>query len=514
MLDYLIGTEALNTNISGIETVRSPLRAFYTSSAVQESQPEVFYETISNLIVLRAKLHKHQATKETVLRLVDLISFVNMYEAADERMTNSSPYNQQVNAVQLMTVFKAKGLEFEHVFLLSLQDEVWGNSTRGKSNKLTLPANLAPIRHAGASEDERLRILFVAITRAKFGLYLTTNTENYDGRSTKRLKYLDEQEQPDGSHKALVLPEHTQTVEKHTGHAPALQTLELDWHEHHLKGIAVSQLKGLLKERLESYRLSPTHLNTFIDMEYGGPEKFFFNTLLRFPQAPNINGQFGSAIHDTLEWVQHQVNEQGSVPAIHSVTKFFSTCMKAHKLTPEQTTLEIERGTQALTAYILKKQTMFKPGDKPEYSFKNEGVFVGDAHLNGKIDRMEIDKTNKTIVVVDYKTSKNFNKWGSSAKLHKYKQQLYCYKLLVEGSHTFRGYEVIKGRLEFIEPDPDGAINTLELDFEKDELEKTKQLLQIMWQHVMQLKFPSIATYKPTYVGIRKFEQDLLDGNV
>ena len=514
MLDYLIGTEAVTTNEPDSPTVRSPLRQFYTGSHMQTQRPELFYDTLSHLTVLRAKFREYQATQEAALTLQSLIDFIGMYEAADERMLNTSPYAQRADAVQLMTVFKAKGLEFEHVFLPCCQDEVWGSSSRVNTNKLTLPANLAPIRYAGATDDERLRIFFVAVTRAKVGLHLTSFSQTFGGRGTRHLKYLDEREQADGSFRSFVLPEAVQTVIGSAIQAPALETLELDWRRRHLDGVSTAQLRGLLGARVKNYQLSPTHLNCFVDMEHGGPEAFFFKTLLKFPEAPAPDRQFGSAMHETLEWVQHQVNDQGKLPAIDDTVRHFDFRIRRKKFTPERLKLELERGERALKTYMAARGHIFKPGDAAEHGFRNEGVFVGDVHMAGNIDRMEIDRDNKTITVVDYKTGKTHAKWASLAKLHLYKQQLYCYKLLIEGSHTYRGYHVAGGRLEFIEADHETRINTLELTFDTAELERTRQLLTAMWRHVQDLEFPGSSGYAPTVAGIKQFEQDLLDGRV
>ncbi|MDB5186242.1 MAG: uvrD [Candidatus Saccharibacteria bacterium] len=510
MLDYLIGSEAVDTHESDVPSVQSPLREYYSSTVLQTDRPELFYETLSHLKVLRAKLREHQATTDTALTLPGLIKFIEMYESAGERMLNTSPYNQQSDAVQIMTVFKSKGLEFEHVFMPCCHDDVWGGSSRGNSNKLTLPANLSPIRHAGATDDERLRILFVALTRAKFGLYLSSYSLTYSGKPTKRLKYLGEQEQEDGRFMCAMLPEHASTVVTETHTAPELQLLELDWRSRHLEGIATSSMHGLLDERIKRYQLSPTHLNSFIDLQYGGPEKFFFNTLLRFPQAPGIDGQYGNAIHETLEWIQHRIDEKDEMPPIQDTFKYFAAQLKHKKLTEEQFKLEMERGELALTAYLQKRGKIFLPGDKAEHSFKNEGVFIGDVHMGGKIDRMEVDKATKTITVVDYKTGKAYSSWKSEAKLHKYRQQLYCYKLLIEGSHTFKGYTVTKGRLEFIEPDANSEIHTLEITFKDEEVERTKQLLQAMWRYVQKLELPDTSAYSKDLRGIQAFEHDLI----
>jgi CRISPR/Cas system-associated exonuclease Cas4 (RecB family) len=113
--------------------------------------------------------------------------------------------------------------------------------------------------------------------------------------------------------------------------------------------------------------------------------------------------------------------------------------------------------------------------------------------------------------VVDYKTGKSYEKWSSIAKLHKYRQQLYCYKLLVENSPAFSGYTVSKGRLEFIEPGPDGRIRTLELVYEPKELERVKKLLEAMWHHVMDLNFPDTSSYNQSLKGILEFEEYLVE---
>ncbi|MEK7153690.1 MAG: PD-(D/E)XK nuclease family protein, partial [Patescibacteria group bacterium] len=512
MLDYMIGTDALSTSEPGeYATVRSPLREFYTGKTVQRTNPELFYTTISHLTVLRARLRDYEATHDGALTLQSLLTFVDMYEAAEERMLNTSPYNQQANAVQLMTVFKAKGLEFEHVFLPSCQDDIWGSTSRGNSNKLTLPPNLTPIRHAGATEDERLRIFFVAITRAKSGLHMTSFARTYSGKHTKHLKYLDEQEQEDGSFRSMALPEHAQKVIPSDHTAPTLASLELNWHQRHINARGTVELQGLLSKRLERYQLSPTHLTCFVDLEYGGPEQFFFDSLLRFPQAPTANSQFGNAVHDTLEWLQHKTTAQGKVPAITETIHYFTASMHKRKLTGAQMALEIERGEKALTAYLATRSHIFKPTDKAEHNFRNEGVFIGNAHMAGKVDRMEIDQAGKTITVVDYKTGRSYPRWAPEPKLHRYQLQLYCYKMLIEGSRTYKGYTVAQGRVEFIEPDTDNRIHTLELTFKDDELARVRKLLQAMWQRVHTLDFPDIGDYEPTLAGIKQFETDLLD---
>lgn len=512
MLDYLIGSASLQTHAIELddEIVSSPLREYYTSRQMQHDNPELFYETLSHLTVLRARLREYQNRSDSALSLADFVRFIGMYEAAEQPMINTSPYAQAAESVQLLTVFKAKGLEYSYVFIPASLDDVWGSASRGNTNKLTIPANLQPIRHAGATDDERLRILFVAITRAKHGLYLTSSSRTFGGKATPRLKYFDEQQQQDGHFRAMVLPEQAQSVITDDHEAPAAELLALDWQTRHIGGLKSLDLAGLLRERLENMQLTATDIVTFLDVEYGGPEKFFFERLLRFPTAPTIDSQFGNAIHETLEWCQHQTNEHGFAPGIKDILAQFEQRMTTKKLTEKRTLLEIERGRDALTAYFKKRGEIFQPGAIVERSFRNEGVFCGDAHLGGRIDRMEIDNANKTIVVVDYKTGKGFSSWRSDTKLHKNELQLYLYKILIEGSKTYRGYKVTQGRLEFIEPDADGTINTLTVNYDKTGEESARQLVAAIWDKIRKMEFPDTSKYPATVKGIQQFEAELL----
>lgn len=176
--------------------------------------------------------------------------------------------------------------------------------------------------------------------------------------------------------------------------------------------------------------------------------------------------------------------------------------------------MEIERGNIALKVYLTNRQSMFSTKATTETSFKNENVFVGKAHLAGKVDRLEIDSKHKTITVVDYKTGKSYQRWQSDPKLHSYRRQLYCYKILVEKSRSYVGYTVTGGRLEFIEPDKNHQINSLDLEFNQGELTHNTELLKVVWQHVKDLQFPDVSLYNPTLSDIRQFEQDLIEGKI
>jgi RecB family exonuclease len=266
-----------------------------------------------------------------------------------------------------------------------------------------------------------------------------------------------------------------------------MQAVDTLWHSRHLHLNA--KLKSLLKERLTKYQMSPTHLNTFIDTEYGGPGVFLLQTLLRFPQAPGEDGEFGNAIHGTLDWYQHRLNEQKPQNLTKILAEFDKQLEKRYIASNRLDDFR-SRGHHALKIYIPASEKMFTKPAQSEVDFRKEGVIVGEAHLTGKLDRIEIDEQNKTIDIVDYKTGKPATKWDTSIKLQKYRQQLYFYKLLIEGSHTFAGYKVNSARLEFIEPLPNGeCAPALFVDFSNSEEKATRQLIANIWAKIMTLDF-------------------------
>jgi len=500
MLDRITGTEEVQTGEAALPSVRSKLR----SHLLAENESRL-YQTVTELTVLRARLHEHQQQRGTPLSLRDLLSFVAEYEAADEQMVNTSPYSEAAQAVQLMTVFKAKGLEFAHVFLLCCQDDVWGSSSRGNGNKLTLPANLAPIRHAGATEDERLRIFFVALTRAKYGLYLSSHAATFAGKRPPRLKYLTEVEEPDGTITSHVLPAAHASIHRDDTIALPLESLETNWRAQHVS--LTPPLRELLRERLERYTLSPTHLTKFIDLEHAGPQSFLLDNLLRFPSAPGVDIAFGNAMHETLEWLQIETNQHGITPQLKAANEYLAARLTTQTITSEQLAVQQARGEHALELFL--DNHTFTAGNRPEYNFRDEGVVLeGGVRMAGKIDLLEIDEDAKTITVVDYKTG---SLGADPAKRHRYELQLYCYKLLLQHSHTFADYRVEQGCLLFVEPDSTGKVIRHTVLFKDDELARVTELLKAMWNRVQGLDMPDTSAYGTTLTAIKQFEADLID---
>jgi ATP-dependent exoDNAse (exonuclease V) beta subunit len=322
---------------------------------------------------------------------------------------------------------------------------------------------------------------------------------------------LQESEAEDGQVVSAVLPPPHDVVAMDGQEAPAIEMLEHDWRARHFE--LDTSLRALLQERLEKYRLSPTHVTNFVDLEHGGPQAFMLQTLLDFPTAPNPDACYGSAMHATLQWIQQQVNRNTSMPPLQSVQEQFSEQLGSVQLYGEQQAIYEARGYDALQSFLASEAFKFTPGNQPEYSFWREGELQdGDIRLAGKIDLLQVDEPNKQLSIVDYKTGSALT---SPAKLHRYELQLYGYKLLLMASRQFRGYHIDTGQLVFLEPGLNqGKVIIKHIDFTDTELERMRQLNLAIWNRIQTLSIPSIAAYGESVTAMRKFEQDLIDGNV
>lgn len=499
VLDVLLGAQTIND-------LKSPLRNF------MEKNEEAYYDTLSNLTVLRESLREY-ADENQPYDIRQFINFIEDYESAGVKIINTNPHRTSDNAVQVMTPFQAKGLEFSHVFLLSVNNRLWNNGRGGQSGVI-LPENLKFTRIKDGGEDTRKRLLFVAATRAKTHLYLTNYQTDFGGKKTTPLSFLEEIKDGD-TFKSQILPEKFAEVELIDHSIPSTDSLQLNWHDFYMP--RTEQMRDLLKNHLINYQISPTHVNSFVNIDYAdGPVGFYENTILRFPSSPSIGSTLGNIVHSALNQIQDRIN-LGESPSQDQVTQFALEQTSKQPLSDKERD-EITQRSQAIIGEVfLNFIDDFTSGNLAEENFKHSGVTLNNAHLTGKIDQIRIDKTAKTITVVDFKTGSipkdNAGKFNAnSSKIHRYTQQLYFYKLLVENSPKFNGYTVDRGILAFIEPD-NRVSQSFEhiIEFSQPEMERLKLLIQAIYDRIKRFDFSfDDSQFSKDLSGIRKFEDSLI----
>jgi DNA helicase-2/ATP-dependent DNA helicase PcrA len=501
-LDILVGVADTSTQFE-LPQISPFFEHYFGEKARQKGVG--FIELLGQLSTLRRYLNERRRLEDQPLNLADFITFVDEYRAAGLNVLDTNAYREAEDAVNVMTAYAAKGREFAAVFIIDAQDEVWGSASRTRGQYLSLPQNLVFIRYRGASEDERLRLLYVALTRAKNRLHLTTYSHTLAGKATTKLKYLDIREDEKGKLLSQVLPKPHQQVKQDSLEALTVEAAQNYWWSRHRP-----PFNRPLKQ-LKNYQISATHLNQFLDVTSGGPEAFLLYSLLGFPTADSPGAKYGSAVHQTIRWIFYTNSRQGRPPRLEEVLSHFDERLAAQKMAPHDHQLFLERGHSAMSAWFAARGQSYSKSDRYEFNFRGEAVFVGDAHLSGKVDRLAIDQKERVIRVVDFKTGKPYQRWAANnIRLHKYRQQLMFYKLLVENSRGFRRYSVDKGIVEFIEPDEYGQIVQLELDYDEAQMEDFKKLIAKVFSMIKELKLPDTSKYPPSIGGIRQFEKDLL----
>ncbi|HET7630118.1 MAG TPA: ATP-dependent DNA helicase [Candidatus Saccharimonadales bacterium] len=490
MLDKLVGNQPVGE-------FTSPLKDFFFSKRKLDEQPAAYLSYLNNLRVVRQALRDYSVSQP--LKLADFIDFVDLHVELNLPITAKYSVGDETAGVKLLSAHQAKGLEFDEVYLVDFIDKRWGETTRSQADKLAFPANL-PLKFQTDDSDEKLRLIYVALTRAKDRLILSGPAAEPSGKSCLPVGYLTgllEATQPNR-------PGDTQ---------PLTKLAEFDWQSSYLQLDHQSQAQ-LLKPVLDRYRLNASHLNSFLDVADGGPQQFLLNQLLHFPQAASASAAFGLAIHEALRLAHDHFTASGEVQPHEDITGNFLRELKSFQLPDAEFDRLHGRGLKALSTYLDDKATEFAAEQLAEVDFTSEDIRLGDVRLTGKIDLMRVDKAKKTITVIDYKTGSACSDWKGKSphdkiKMHHYRYQLLFYKVLIENSSRFAGYTVDKGVIEFVEPTDQGKIERVSLDYADEEVKLIKQLMTAVWQRIQSLDFHLDQDYSDQLKDILSFEATL-----
>ncbi len=509
-LNYLIGSAEL----AGF---CSPFLEYYQKRSSDAELLE-FYE---NLATFRQTILAHAKAlgigqADFVPHLSEFVATIEDYESAEAEIMRISNFRGAEKAVQVMTAFKSKGLEFKHVFLVSVDDMAWGKA-KGNNNLLALPKNLVQIRHTGISDDEKLRLLFVAMTRAKESLTMTNSEANSDGKHINRLSYLNESSPEDVAQESSFLPVESRAIVIHGNeldNVTKIQALGLSWITRYQN--QTPELEHIMRDRVENLRMTASTLTDFINLIYSGPQEVYRRTILHAPDAPPVPQQlYGTLAHLVFE----QVTSQGIDDAV--ALEIFRESARNAALDEDDRCSLLEAGEYNLGIALREFGSILRhPHAKAEVNLSPEHPTLNGVPLTGKIDHLEINPDTKTIEVFDYKTSKfHPEKWNSHPSLYQYRLQLGFYKLLLNLSPTYQKYQVTKGHILFVTPDAEAKVYDKVYEFnDEDEAELKALIEQVYWQ-ITSLNFvkdteiflPSNKNY--SMKQIREFVEKLLEGH-
>ncbi len=517
IIDFLLGVQILQASENQDEqesnSKLSPLPSGYVSHYKDTYFDKFWTQDCSESVKLLSSLQTfvdkiRSFSQGKILYLPQIVAKLDLYQQEPSlSIVDKSSFAVGQNSVSVLTSHKSKGLEFEYVFVVHCNQELWA----GKNivSKLSLPKSL-PIQNESDNINDKLRNFYVAITRAENHLYLTNYISSGDKLQNK-LIFLD-----------------------------SLPTEQIDWQERiqdsKLQQQAIWQVaqksipniildydqKQLLEGRLQDYKLSVTHLNNFLDLANGGPRKFLENNFLQFPSTRSPEASYGTAVHAALHETYCEAKNINKKPDVQTLIQNFETALNREKILQKDKQGLIDQGHIQLKEFWSRK-TM-EDNYETERSF-SYGVRVGEANLKGNIDKIIFDYQGRKALVMDYKTGKagtnkqykratsgQLNGEFSEFRFLKNYNQLVFYKLLVENSKDFKNrFWVTQGGLEFVNCSETTELPTVILDITNEDEARLTQLIQAIWTKIMSLDFSIPTEFTQDYQGtinwIRKLVQ-------
>jgi len=397
-------------------------------------------------------------------------------------------------AITLSTVHKAKGMEWQYVFIMHCNDKAWGNSS--KRELIKLPESLlqnTDLSKKERNEDDR-RLFYVAITRAKKQVLISYPTTLVTG-----------------SLKQDVLPS---MFIGELGNGDKID-YQPDSMEAQITALLQPSLKvsppseeAFFSELVQDFSLSVTSLNKYVS----DPLAFKYDVLLRVPKAKLEHMVFGTAMHAALEQLMREVKEKQSQVNLGTVFDRYEHALKSEAMAINDYERRLNYGKNALQIYWESiQQSPFPDIFQLEQNIGSglHTALLDDIKLNGRLDRLDwIDRNKKELRVVDYKTGKARSKneieaktLTSQKKLSEreqylpesirgpYKRQLLFYKLLAEQDPNFKP-TIVQGVFDFVEPDKEtGKCTTHAFDLHDTDVDDLKELVRQVMKEIRSLQF-------------------------
>lgn len=302
-----------------------------------------------------------------------------------------SSRTQHEGQVTVITAHKAKGMEFERVFVTALSAREWEG--RGKSSLVPSPFSQSRER------EELIRLFYVALTRAKDRLVLSYPLQSAEGKDEAPMSLL-----PAGLPE-IAVPEDP---------LPLL----------HVKTDAPELVKELTLQYLLHEGLSPSAFNEYLE----SPATFFAKRVLRLREPENRSIVLGNAVHAAIAAylkAKDAPDEEREAAAHAELARSFRKSL----LPRGDTFVALERQARTCLASYLGSALRSQEAVAVEEAFRLERVVEGkQVLLKGKVDAVFAGDHGECII--DFKTSSTIDKKDQE----KFERQIAFYDLLLRNN--------------------------------------------------------------------------------
>ena len=415
---------------AGSRRLVTHLRAAIAASH-ERSAGDVLYDQLRRTGHLsRLAAEENALAAKSVARLFDLVRSRSAL-LADSRVAAVVPHLDQlievgegsddgpldIDAVSVLTVHRAKGLQFRHVFLTGLVDGRFPIHSRTPA--LTVPwheLHGAPCATSDDRLDEERRLFYVAMTRAMDELVLSSHHAGPSGRGTRRpSQFIAE---------ALDLPVDKSVEPGRTAMA-------------RISPPAAPPAPPTLTD-LPPSSFSFSMLEEYLDC----PERYRLRYVVGVPTPPHHALTYGRALHAAVAWFYLRI-AAGESPTEQALADEFRASWRPEGfLSREHEEARFAAGLRALTAF--RSMALAQPA--PVIAVERPFEFTLDGmRIRGRFDRL--DRDERGTVVVDYKSSDVRDQRKADAKARD-SLQLHTYAL----AHEQRsGEQPAEMQLHFLE---------------------------------------------------------------
>jgi DNA helicase-2/ATP-dependent DNA helicase PcrA len=281
------------------------------------------------------------------------------------------------DAVHVLTVHKAKGLEFPVVILVGLAESRF--PLRRKAEVLELPKELEKEAFVGGDPhlQEERRLFYVAMTRAKEELLLTSAADYGTARTRKVSRFVVEAlDLPSPS----PVPRKSQALEALSRHQP--QAEPLPGHE---APIPESEVLRLSFRQMDDYLTCPL--------------KYRYIHILRVPLLTHHRVVYGSAVHKAVQQLFRARIEERPFTEEDLVSAFRSAWVSEGFLSREHEEERFRSGEEILRRFFQAEalDPLSPTGVEKEFAF-----FVGRNKVTGRYD-LVVERDSRT-TILDFKT--------------------------------------------------------------------------------------------------------------
>jgi len=393
-------------------------------------------------------------------RVISFIKHLNLLiDSGDDPPTVEADLDQ--DAVNILTIHKAKGLEFRVVFLVSLVQGKFPLPKR--SQQIELPdALIKEVLPTGDfhTQEER-RLFYVGMTRSKEELYLTS-ADDYGGKRLRKpsqfvLEALGKKVVEE------IEKKKTAAIESIKSFAP-------------VKELPKAALQEIPEDKLIT--LSYYQIDDYLTC----PLKYKYVNILRVPIMEHHTVIYGRAMHEAVSHYLLRKLKGEKVSMDELLDCFEASFDPQGFLDANHQEERFRIGREALSRFYKDEE---RRNSKPESIEKDFSFVIGDNKITGRFDR--IDMRDDGAVIMDFKTSEIKTQKDADKRV-KENKQLILYALAYQ--HIF-GVLPVAVELYFLESGIIGRHKVTE-----DKLEEVKEDILIVSKGIRQQKYPAKPEYK------------------